>query len=187
MAGPLPWVALALAIAALTAVALLAMGRVPICTCGTVKLWHGAVISSENSQHLTDWYTPTHVVHGVLFYALLHLAAGRIGIWPRYALSVLAESLWEIAENTDTVIERYRAVTIALDYYGDSVVNSMSDIAAMSVGFALAARLPAWASVVFVVAVEIVLAIVIRDNLSLNVLMLLWPIEGIRAWQAGMH
>ena len=176
------WPALTLGTAALAAAVLLWMGRVPICACGTVKLWHGAVLSSENSQHLTDWYTPSHIVHGLLFHASLHWLLPRAGFWPRLLVATVAEAAWEIAENTDAVIQRYREATIALDYYGDSVVNSAADIAAMWLGFWLASRLPVAWSVALVLAMEIGVAWMIRDNLTLNVLMLLWPLDAVRAW-----
>jgi hypothetical protein len=179
------WPLLVLGIAVLAAAILLWMGRVPICQCGYVKLWHGEVVSSENSQHLTDWYTPSHIVHGVLFYAAAWLALRRFGFWPRLAVATLVEAAWEIAENTDAVIQRYREATIALDYYGDSVINSVADIGAMWLGFWLAARLPVWLSVVLVLALEVFVGWMIRDNLTLNVLMLLWPLESVKAWQAG--
>lgn len=179
------WLIVILGIAVLAAAMLLAMGRVPICACGQVKLWHGAVVSAENSQHISDWYTPSHVVHGFLFYAVLHLAMPRIGLWPRAAIATLVEAGWEVIENTDAVIQRYREATIALDYFGDSVINSTGDIAAMWLGFALAAKLPVAATVALALLLEIGVALVIRDNLTLNVLMLLWPLESVKAWQAG--
>ncbi|WP_249680518.1 DUF2585 domain-containing protein [Roseococcus pinisoli] len=179
------WVAILLGMVAVTAAILLSMGRVPICTCGSVKLWHGAVNSSENSQHLTDWYTPSHIIHGVLFYGALHLVARRLGLLPRLAIATIVEAAWEIAENTNAVISRYREATIALDYFGDSVINSVSDIFAMWLGFFLASRLPVWASVLMVLVFEIGVGWMIRDNLTLNVLMLLWPLESVKAWQGG--
>jgi uncharacterized protein DUF2585 len=177
--------AAAIALVAVTAVVELAMGRVPICECGYVKLWHGVVFSSENSQHLSDWYSFTHVIHGVAFYGLLWLAARRVPQGTRFVLAVLIEAAWEVLENTPFTIERYRAVTISLDYYGDSVLNSIADIVAMSLGFEIARRIPAWASVVFVIAIEAGLAVAIRDNLTLNIVMLVHPIEAIKQWQDG--
>lgn len=164
---------------------LLWMGRSPICKCGYVKLWEGAVNSSGNSQHIADWYTPSHLLHGLVFYGLLWLVARRVPFRWRLVIATLVEAGWEIAENTNAVIERYRAVTISLDYYGDSVLNSVSDITTMMIGFWLARVLPVWASIALFVAVEVLTAFVIRDGLLLNVLMLLWPLEAVRHWQAG--
>jgi hypothetical protein len=176
-------------IVAATGLVLLSMGRTPICQCGYVKLWHGVVHSSENSQHLTDWYSFTHVIHGILFYAGLWLAARmtglRMGLGLRLVLATLVEAGWETVENTDFVINRYREATIALDYYGDSVVNALVDILTMVAGFVIAARMPIWATALVAVTIEVVLAWSIRDNLTLNVVMLLWPLEGIKAWQGG--
>jgi hypothetical protein len=182
------------ALMAAAGLVLLFMGRVPICRCGYVSLWHGQVNSSGNSQHLTDWYTFSHVIHGFAFYGLLWLVARRPGtptpsgggglpIGVRLVLAVLLESSWEILENTDMVINRYREATIALDYYGDSVLNSLSDIGAMVLGFVLAARLPIWVIVVATIVMELVVGYLIRDNLLLNILMLLYPLEAVRAWQ----
>lgn len=173
------------AIIALAALWLWHAGRVPICDCGYVKLWHGQTMSAENSQHLTDWYTPSHIIHGLLFYGLLHLVARRLALGWRLAIATVIESAWEILENSEAVIERYRSVTISLDYYGDSVINSVADILAMVAGFALARFLPVWASAALILLFEAVTTWLIRDGLALNVLMLLWPLEAVKAWQAG--
>jgi hypothetical protein len=170
---------------ALLAVTLLLMGRVPWCTCGYVKLWHGEVMSSENSQHLTDWYSFTHIIHGFGLYGILWLIGRSWPIRLRLLLATVVEVAWEIMENTDFVIERYREVTIALDYYGDSVINSIGDVLFCVAGLLLAARLPVWATVALAIATEAVLAYVIRDNLTLNIIMLIHPFEAIKTWQLG--
>jgi Protein of unknown function (DUF2585) len=164
---------------------LLGMGRVPFCTCGYVKAWHGVVMSSENSQHLTDWYTPSHVIHGIAFYAFFWAVAGRLPVSTRFVMALALEATWEVIENTPMVINRYRETTIALDYFGDSVLNSVADILAMSVGFWMASAAPVALSLGFVVVMEIFVALMIRDNLTLNVIMLLYPIDAIKRWQGG--
>lgn len=177
----------ALAIVLATAAILYSMGRVPICTCGYVKLWHGVVASSENSQHLADWYTPSHVIHGFGFYFIAWLVGRRFGwsVGLRFVLALIVESAWEILENTPMVIDRYRAQTIALDYYGDSVLNSVADILAMTAGFFLAARLPVWSIVTLTIVMEVGVAWWIRDNLTLNIIQLISPSEAILRWQRG--
>jgi hypothetical protein len=170
---------------AATAITLLGMGQVPICKCGYVKVWHGVVFSSENSQHISDWYTPSHVIHGFAFYGLLWLIGRRWPLGVRLALAIAIESGWEIFENTDLVINRYREVTISLDYYGDSVLNSVCDILAMVAGFVAASKLPVWTTVAATIALELIVLYFIRDNLTLNIIMLLYPLDGIKTWQAG--
>ena len=165
------------------------IGRPPTCSCGTIALWYGRPAGPETSQQLADPYTFTHLIHGALFYALAWLIGRLRGRpLPRGAGLLLATALacgWEIVENTPLVIERYRNATAALGYTGDSVLNSLGDIGAALLGYAAAARLPAVATVGAVVAVEVALALTIRDNLTLNVLMLLAPLESVRRWQSG--
>jgi hypothetical protein len=175
----------AIVLLAATAMLLYLMGRPPICTCGAIDLWVGEPNSSRTSQMLSDWYSPSHIVHGFLFFAGLWLVGRRWPLERRFLIALAIEAAWEIVENTPLIINRYREETAALGYTGDSVLNSMSDIAMMIGGFLVARRLPVWASVAIVLVLEIVPLFVIRDNLTLNVWMLLAPNEALKAWQSG--
>ncbi|QNP45877.1 DUF2585 domain-containing protein [Sphingomonas sediminicola] len=175
----------AIVLLAATAMLLYLMGRPPICTCGAIDLWVGEPNSSRTSQMLSDWYSPSHIVHGFLFFAGLWLVGRRWPLERRFLIALAIEAAWEIVENTPLIINRYREETAALGYTGDSVLNSISDIAMMIGGFLVARRLPVWASVAIVLVLELVPLFVIRDNLTLNVWMLLAPNEALKAWQSG--
>ena len=177
-------IAAVILIAAAAAI-LLAMGRHPICTCGTIELWVSGRDSPKTSQMLADWYSASHIVHGLLFYGLLWLIARSAPVQWRFLAALVIEAAWEIVENTPMVIDRYREATAALGYSGDSVINSMSDITMMCIGFLIARKLPPWASVALLVMLELVPLAVIRDNLTLNVWMLLAPNAAIAAWQSA--
>jgi len=172
-----------LGIMAVQALALHLMGRVWICSCGTLRLWVGDIWSSELSQQLFDWYTPSHIVHGILFYGLLRLVMPRTPVVVRLAIAAGIEASWEIAENSPWVIEAYRKQALAAGYTGDSILNSLSDTLAMMTGFALARLLPWKATVALVLALEIVAAAVVHDNLTLNILNFVHRFPAIEAWQ----
>ena len=177
---------IAFALVAIMAAILLWMGRNPICTCGTVKLFVAAVHGPDNSQHIADWYTPSHIIHGFLFYLLGWLCLRRNPPGDRLIAAVVIEAAWEILENSPLIIDRYREATIAMGYTGDSVINSVADVCWMMVGFGIARRLPVWATVALALGFELLTLLIIRDNLFLNVLMLVAPNDAIRAWQGGI-
>ena len=168
----------------LTAAIEYAMGRLAFFKCGVISLWSGDIWSDQNSQQLADPYSFTHVIHGVLYYALLWLLFGRrLTISTRLPLAVLIEAGWEILENSPIIIDRYRTVTISLGYYGDSIFNSLGDIVFMAAGFLLAWRLPVRVTVIGTIVTELILLWWIRDNLTLNIIMLIHPVEAIKNWQ----
>lgn len=178
------YVCISFAIILLTAFIEYEMGRLWICKCGEIKLWEGVVQSSGNSQHIADWYTISHITHGFIFYWFFRIVSKkRLSVIQCLVLSIFVESAWEIFENTNFIINRYREATISLDYYGDSILNSIADIFWMIGGFFLAWRLPVWLSVTLIIVFEIWMGYMIRDNLILNAVMLIYPLEFIKDWQ----
>jgi hypothetical protein len=180
------WLAVTFVIILVQIVSQYLMGRLWICECGYVKLFEAGVNTPGNSQHLFDWYTPSHIIHGFLFYGLGWLVLRRKPLTAKLALAALIEAGWEILENSPIVIDRYRTATMAVGYSGDSILNSGMDMVAMIAGFFFAARMPIWVTVVIAIVFEILTAIVIRDNLTLNVVMLVWPIEAVKTWQGAL-
>ena len=194
------WWLVTAALMAATAIILWRMGRPPICTCGYVKLWEPGVNTPGNSQHIADWYTPSHIIHGAIFYWLTHLLMrwkqsgprpigiiprGNLALGPRIALAAAAELAWELVENSPAVIDRYRQATLAVGYSGDSILNSMADCGWMIFGFYAAHKLPWKLTLAIAVAFELFTLVMIRDNLTLNVLMLVAPVDAIKLWQGG--
>lgn len=181
-----PWLAVVVVLVG-TAFFLHNQGRLWWCSCGYLLLWSGDPWSSDNSQHLLDPYSFTHVLHGFLFYGLLALIVPRLSMVWRLWLAVSIESMWEVVENSEFVIQRYREETAALGYQGDTVVNSLSDILLCGLGFVLAYHLGFRRTFALFVVTEVALAIWIRDNLTLNILMLIYPIDAVKEWQAAGH
>jgi hypothetical protein len=179
----LKWFGVAAALLLLQIVILYFMGRIPICECGYVKLFEPGVNTPGNSQHLSDWYTPSHIIHGFLFFGLAWLLFRKQPIAMRLSFAVLIEAAWELLENSPLIIDRYRSATMALGYSGDSILNSVMDTVFMALGFFFAARMPVWVTVAVAVVFELFTGWLIRDNLTLNVIMLLWPIDAIKEWQ----
>lgn len=180
------WLAVTFVITLVQIVSQYLMGRIWICECGYVKLFEAGVNTPGNSQHIFDWYTPSHIIHGFLFYGLGWLVLRRKPLTEKLALAALIEAAWEILENSPIVIDRYRTATMAVGYSGDSILNSGMDMVSMIAGFFFAARMPVWLTVVIAIAFEILTALIIRDNLTLNVVMLVWPIEAVKTWQGAL-
>jgi hypothetical protein len=161
-------------------------GHVFICKCGTVKFWLSALNTSEGSQHISDWYTFSHIIHGIIFYWFFRTISRKR--WPVALCLMLAlgvEIGWELLENSPLIINRYRETTISLDYFGDSILNSVCDVVAMVIGFFIARKSPVWFSIALIIFLEIYVGYVIRDNLTLNIIMLIYPFQAIRQWQMG--
>jgi hypothetical protein len=161
----------------------LLMGRSLLGPDGKFGLWEGNIWSSECSQRLVDPYSFSHIGHGILFFGMLWLVARRLPPSRRYLIALFVEAGWELLENSPLIINRYRSQTIAQGYDGDSVMNSLSDIVMMTLGFLIASRVRPWVSVAILLTMEIGCALWIRDNLTLNVIMLIHPIAAIKSWQ----
>lgn len=179
------YAALSIALVALQAIILFLFGQPAIAADGSIKLWEGEVLSAGNSQHLSDWYTFSHIIHGLLFYGLAWAIFRKQSVGVRFLMAVGLEAGWEVLENTPMVINHYRQQALAQGYTGDSILNSVSDNVSMMLGFLVAWRLPVWAVVVFGLGLELFAAFMIRDNLTLNVINLLYPFEFIANWQSA--
>jgi hypothetical protein len=180
-------IGIAIGIVLLAIIILFSMGRIPFCKCGVISVWSSDVVSNQQSQQFADPYSFTHILHGIIFYFLLWAIFGRkLTPIQRLLLAIGIESAWEILENTDYVIQRYREATISLDYYGDSIFNSVGDIISMALGFIMAWKFPKKVTAAIVVLIEVGLLYFIRDNLTINIIMLVHPIEAIKTWQAGL-
>ncbi|MBP7967233.1 DUF2585 family protein [Candidatus Woesebacteria bacterium] len=166
-----------------TGIILFLMGRTSICTCGYVKLWEGNNFSAGNSQHLSDWYTFSHIIHGFIFYYLVRRFLPKLSTHYQLLIALVIEAAWEILENSPMIIDRYRTTTSSVDYYGDSILNSLSDIVAMVIGYIVASRLSWKIIVVLALLMELTTIYFIRDALIFNILMLVYPIQQIKDWQ----
>lgn len=174
-----------LAVMAVSAVFLSFQGRVWWCQAGDMVPWSWDIWTTHNSQHFIDPYAFTHVLHGVLEFWLLGLVFSRVPVVWRFVMAIVIEAIWEVAENSSYIIERYRTVTLSLDYFGDSIINSLADIVCCAIGFGLAKRLGFLRSLVMFVATEVILIFWIRDSLVINIIMLIYPIDALKAWQMG--
>lgn len=166
-------------------VALALFGQPLICKCGYIKLWEGVVLSSGNSQHLTDWYTFSHIIHGFLFYFLTWIIFPRMPIAVRFLIALSIEVSWEVIENTPMIIQHYREQALAQGYNGDSVINSICDSISMILGFWMAWRFPVWTILLIAIGLELWVGYEIHDNLTLNIINLIHVFPSIEAWQSG--
>ncbi|MCX6543417.1 MAG: DUF2585 family protein [Acidobacteria bacterium] len=174
-----------IAIMAVTAAVELWMGRLPFGPDGRMGFWEGNIWSSEQSQRFADPYTFSHMIHGMLFYAFLWFVAPTAPVRQRFVCALALEAGWEVLENSPIIIDRYREVTISLGYVGDSVFNSLSDILFAGLGFVIARRARVWVTILVMVAMEVGTALWVRDNLTLNIIMLVHPLDAIKAWQTA--
>ena len=180
------YILLSIVIIVFAVIVLFSMGRIPFCKCGIISFWSSDVVSDQQSQQLFDPYTFTHIIHGIIFYFLLWLLFRKhLSPVQKLLIAVGIESAWEILENTNYVLDRYRAVTISYGYYGDSIFNSVGDILSMAGGFMLAWKLPKKLTVGIVIAIELLLLYFIHDNLTINIIMLIHPIQSIKVWQSS--
>src|SRR5688572_10043716 len=167
-------------------IALNLQGRVWWCEAGDYLPWSWEVLSRHNSQHLIDPYSFSHILHGILEFWLIGLVFHKLPLAWRFVLAIFIEASWEVLENTTYVINRYREATISLDYYGDSIFNSLFDIICCGLGFAIAYKIRFWWSLALFAFTELILLVWIRDSLLLNLLMLAWPLEAVKNWQMGV-
>lgn len=180
----LPWLLVLLTVVVMV-VQLRLQGRIWWCNLGDYSLLSSDAWGSHNSQHLFDPYSLTHILHGVLYFWLISLVFCKMPLVWQFFLATFVESAWEVLENTNAVVEHYRTATLALNYFGDSVFNSVGDVLSSAVGFWIAYKLRFWRSLALFVLTEIVLLFWIRDSLLVNIILLIYPIEAIKTWQGS--
>lgn len=178
--------ALSVAVGSLMTAVLALLGRLWWCKLGDAAIYvNDAWNSSHTSQHFLDPYTFTHILHGVLFFWIAGLLFAKMATGWQYLVAVGVEAAWEVLENTNWVIDKYRENTASLDYFGDSIANSAGDLIACAAGFWIAVKFGWWRSLAFFIAVEVFLLLWIRDGLLLNIVMLLYPLDAVKNWQMG--
>jgi hypothetical protein len=183
---PFGWMGITiLAVIAAQMIGLRLMGRPFFCACDALRIWSGQVLSPETSQQIGDWYSFTHIEHGLIFYFLGWLLLPRWPVSQRFLMALAIEVAWEMLENSAWFVQIYRRQALAIGYSGDSIVNSVADVGFMSLGYFFAASAPVWASLALLVVIEIGLAATIRDSLALNLLNFVHPVEAVARWQSG--